>query len=97
MERETEMSIQNSRKDQIKPGIIAYYTADGKFKEQQDLNYDNLGNTNGMMLRCFMKDGTQIELLRSKWRVLQIRIELTECLRMTEAYMIIFICGHGIT
>ena len=68
MERETKMSIQNSLKDQIKPGIIAYYTADGKFKEQQDLNYDSLGNTNGMMLRCFMKDGTQMEGFADPYR-----------------------------
>ena len=62
MERETIMSIQNSRLEQKeKPRIISYYTADGKFKEQQDLNYDNLGNTNGMMLRCFMQKGTKIE------------------------------------
>lgn len=69
VERETIMSIQNSRLERNeKPRIISYYTADGKFKEQQDLNYDNLGNTNGMMLRCFMQNGTSFEGFADPYR-----------------------------
>lgn len=42
----------------INQGKISYYTADGTLKEQQELNNENIGNTNGMMLRCFMQNGT---------------------------------------
>lgn len=67
--RETIMRIQNSRIDQKeKPRKISYYTADGEFKEQQDLNYDNLGNTNGMMIRCFMQNGNSIEGFADPYR-----------------------------
>lgn len=47
---------------------ISYYTLDGKLKEQQDLTGGNIGNTNGMMLRCFMQNGTVCEGFSDPYR-----------------------------
>ena len=39
-------------------GKISYYKKDGTLERQQELNNDNIGDTNGMMVRCIMKNGT---------------------------------------
>ena len=47
---------------------ISYYTRDSRLKEQQKLCAANIGNTNGMMIRCFLRDGTVREGFSAPYR-----------------------------
>ena len=41
--------------------MISYYKLDGTLDKTEELNNDNIASTNGMMVRCSMKDGTICE------------------------------------
>ena len=47
---------------------ISYYTWDGRLKEQQELYTANIGDTNGMMVRCLLRDGTVREGFSDPYR-----------------------------
>lgn len=38
---------------------IIYYKNNGDFDREEELNEDNLANTNGMKIKCHLKDGTE--------------------------------------
>lgn len=38
---------------------IIYYKLNGEIKTEELLNEDTLGNTNGMMIKCYMKTGIE--------------------------------------
>ena len=38
-------------------GKISYYKKDGTLQYQKELTNKNIGETNGMMIRCTMKNG----------------------------------------
>ena len=41
-------------------GKIVYYTLSGDFDHDETLNAENLGHTNGMMLKCYLKDHSEL-------------------------------------
>ena len=40
---------------------ITYYKLDGTIDHQQVLNYKNIADTNGMIIRCILKNGETLE------------------------------------
>jgi hypothetical protein len=49
--------VQNSMKV-LTERKICYYQRDGSFRSEEILNENNLGNINGMMVKCHMKNGS---------------------------------------
>ena len=38
---------------------IVYYKKNGELDSEEELNEDNLANTNGLMIKCHLKDGSE--------------------------------------
>ena len=49
--------------------LICYYKADGSCISQEPLGAETLGNINGMMVRCYMADGSEQEGFADPYRV----------------------------